>query len=68
MKKVLAIVLAVLMLTSLLTACGGSGSQNTEKSEVQKIIEQAQGMTLEELAKKANAISAALLEKRRIYG
>ena len=53
MKKVLAIVLAVLMLTSLLTACGGSGSQNTEKSEVQKIIEQAQGMTLEELAKKA---------------
>ena len=53
MKKVLAILLAVLMLVSLFAACGKEGSQNAEKSEVQKIIEQAQGMTLEELAKKA---------------
>ena len=55
MKKALAVVLAVLMLVSLFAACsnGGSGTDAKEKSSVQKIIEEAQGMTLEELAKKA---------------
>ncbi len=55
MKKALAIVLAVLMLVSLFAACsnGGSGSTDKEQSNVQKIIQEAQGMTLEELAKKA---------------
>ena len=55
MKKALAIVLAVLMLVSLFAACSNSGSGNTDKeqSNVQKIIQEAQGMTLEELAKKA---------------
>ena len=55
MKKALAIVLAVLMLVSLFTACSNSGSGSTDKeqSNVQKIIQEAQGMTLEELAKKA---------------
>ena len=37
-----------------LTACGGGNTPKpADKSEVEKIIEQAQGMTLEELAKKA---------------
>ena len=55
MKKALAIVLAVLMLVSLFAACSNSGSGSTDKeqSNVQKIIQEAQGMTLEELAKKA---------------
>ena len=55
MKKALAIVLAVLMLVSLFAACSnsGSGSSDKEQSNVQKIIQEAQGMTLEELAKKA---------------
>ena len=55
MKKALAIFLAVLMLVSLFAACsnGGSGSTDKEQSNVQKIIQEAQGMTLEELAKKA---------------
>ena len=55
MKNALAIGLAVLMLVSLFAACsnGGSGSTDKEQSNVQKIIQEAQGMTLEELAKKA---------------
>ena len=53
MKKLLALVLASLMvLPFILTGCGES-KQPEEKSEVEKIIEQAQTMTLEELAKKA---------------
>jgi len=52
MKKLMAIVIAALMiLPFVLTACGETAT--AEKSEVQKIIEQAQTMTLEELAKKA---------------
>jgi len=50
MKKVLAVLIAVVMMTAavLLVAC-----DNKPKSEVQKIIEEAQTMTLEELGKKA---------------
>ena len=56
MKKALAIVLAALMiLPFVLSSCGGGAK---EKSSVQKIIEEAQGMTLEELAKKAIAESS----------
>jgi len=49
MKKLLAVLLACAMIFTAvaLVAC------NEEKSEVQKIIEEAQNMTLEELAKKA---------------
>ena len=49
MKKVVALVLALVIVLSclMLTACG------KKKSEVQKIIDQAQTMTLEELAMKA---------------
>ena len=49
MKKVVALVLALIIVLSclMLTACG------KKKSEVQKIIDQAQTMTLEELAMKA---------------
>ena len=55
MKKLLALMLAVLMA---LTMAGCSGGGNTpapadNQSEVQKIIAEAQTMTLEELAKKA---------------
>ncbi len=54
MKKVLALLIAVLMFLPVLAACGGqtSGGEK-EQSAVQKIIAEAQGMTLEELAKKA---------------
>ncbi|MBQ0126069.1 MAG: hypothetical protein KBS59_07105, partial [Clostridiales bacterium] len=50
MKRIVAIVLCVLFVASclVLTSCGPKA-----KSETQKIIEQAQNMTLEELAKKA---------------
>lgn len=51
MKKILAAVLAVTMIISalLLIAC----TPKKEQSEVQKIIEQAQSMSLEELGRKA---------------
>ncbi len=52
MKKLLALVLVALMVIPfVLSAC--SSTSKKEQSEVQKIIEQAQGMSLEELAKKA---------------
>ena len=59
MKKLLAILLSCTMIIGLLSACGGNGGANasteapSEQSEVDKIIAQAQTMTLEELAKKA---------------
>ena len=59
MKKLLAILLSCTMIIGLLSACGGNGGPNasteapSEQSEVDKIIAQAQTMTLEELAKKA---------------
>ncbi len=49
MKKILALALALVLLLGLV----GCGGEKKEKSEVQKIIEQAETMTLEELAKKA---------------
>ena len=54
MKKFLIALLSVLMVLSM-TACSGSGNNNNteELSEVQKIIAEAEKMTLEELAKKA---------------
>ena len=52
MKKIMALVIAVFMIVPfVLTGCGQKPA--VEKSDVQKIIEQAQTMTLEELAKKA---------------
>lgn len=51
MKKLLAIILVVLMVLPL--ALCGCKDEKKDQSDVQKIIEQAQGMTLEELAKKA---------------
>ena len=54
MKKLLAFVIAVLMIVPfIMTSCGETTKPEAAKSEVQKIIEQAQTMTLEELAKKA---------------
>ena len=41
------------MFLPVLAACGGSSEPAKEQSAVQKIIAEAQGMTLEELAKKA---------------
>jgi hypothetical protein len=56
MKKLLAVVLALAMVLAL-AACGGGTSQPAAPAEnlsdVQKIIKEAQGMTLEELAAKA---------------
>lgn len=51
MKKFFALALTLVLLASfVLTGCGG---KKQEKSEVQKIIEQAETMSLEELARKA---------------
>ena len=49
MKKFFILGLALVLFVFALTGCGGSEKQ----SEVQKIIEQAQNMSLEELARKA---------------
>ena len=55
MKKVFSLVLAVLMVALALVGCNGNKpADNTGKeSAVQKIIKEAEGMTMEELAKKA---------------
>ena len=54
MKKFMLVMLSLLLALGL-TACGSKPEPKPEdnKSAVQKIIEEAQGMTLEELAKKA---------------
>ena len=52
MKKLIALLLALCMLLSM-AACGTNSKNNEELSETQKIILEAQNMTLEELAKKA---------------
>ena len=52
MKKLLSILLVMAMVLSL-AACQNGGNETKEQSEVQKIIAQAQNMSLEELAKKA---------------
>ena len=53
MKKVLALAIALLMVLPVMLASCGTTEPAKEQSAVQKIIEEAQGMTLEELAKKA---------------
>ena len=52
MKKFLAMMLALLMVAVAFAGCNGTKPGKTE-SAVQKIIKEAEGMTLEELAKKA---------------
>lgn len=58
MKKLLSVFLVVIMTSAVLAGCGkktdnNTGENNKEKSEVEKIIEQAEQMTLEELYQKA---------------
>ena len=54
MKKILAVLLVVLMVIPFsLIGCNKAGGDKTELSATQKIIAEAQTMTLEELAKKA---------------
>ena len=54
MKRIIALLLAVVMCVGLLAACGGNdGKDDAKLSKTQEIIKQAQGMTLEELARKA---------------
>ncbi|MBQ5991143.1 MAG: hypothetical protein IJL62_01185 [Clostridia bacterium] len=53
MKKFVALMLAFVMVLGLV-ACGGSATPaNTKDSAVKQVIKEAQGMTLEELCKKA---------------
>ncbi len=54
MKKIVAMMLALVMVLALV-ACGGSKPANTDTkdSAVKQVIKEAQGMTLEELCKKA---------------
>ena len=55
MKKLMLVLLSLLLVLSM-AACGKGGNEPQpagDQSEVQKIIAEAQGMTLEELAKKA---------------
>lgn len=53
MKKFVALTLALLLIVPFVLASCNTGAPAKEKSAVQKIIEEAQTMTLEELAKKA---------------
>ena len=53
MKKLVAITLALLLIVPFVLAGCNTSAPAKEKSAVQKIIEEAQTMTLEELAKKA---------------
>ena len=54
MKRIVALLTAVVMCIGLLAACSnGGGKDDTKLSATQEIIRQAQTMTLEELAKKA---------------
>ncbi len=57
MKKLISVLLILTTVSALLVGCGTSQnsktSKNVEKSEADKIIEQAEKMTLEELYKKA---------------
>ena len=62
MKKFLLVLLSVLMAFSMVACSKDEGKDNEEKSAVQQIIEEAQGMTLEELAKKAIAKHSMALE------
>ncbi len=54
-KRLLALVLVLAMVVGCFTACGKNNKK--EESAVDKIIKEAEGMTLEELAKKAIAES-----------
>ena len=53
MKKALSMLLAVIMVLTLFAGCGEkpAPTPNEELSAVQQIIKEAEGMTLEELAK-----------------
>ena len=55
MKKALSMLLAVIMVLTLMVGCGEkpAPTPNEELSATQQIIKEAEGMTLEELAKKA---------------
>ena len=56
MKKILALLLVLAMAVTSFAGCskdGGSGKSSGELSEIEKIIKEAQGMTMDELAKKA---------------
>lgn len=54
MKKIVSLLLVLTMTTSMLVGCGTKqASKSQEKSEAEKIIEQAEKMTLEELYQKA---------------
>ena len=58
MKRIISIILAAAMIAAAVLATGcQNGGNNKNESAVQKIIKEAQGMTLEELAKKAIAES-----------
>ena len=55
MKKVLALILALMMTVFAVAGCSSTkpADNGTTESAVQKVIKEAEGMTLEELAKKA---------------
>ena len=55
MKRILALLLAMAMCVTMLAGCtsGGGSSEKKDLSAVQSVIKEAQGMTMEELAKKA---------------
>ena len=58
MKRFLSIILAAAMIVSMFAVAGCKGNEPAKnESAVQKIIKEAQGLSLEELAKKAIAES-----------
>ncbi len=63
MKRIVALLLALVLCLSMV-ACTGNKDKDKELSATQKIIQEAEGMTLEELAKKAIAESNG----KKFYG
>lgn len=53
MRRIIALLLTVTMIGAMLQGCAKTTQSNNEKNEVQKIIEQAEKMTLKELYQKA---------------
>ena len=64
MKRIVTLLAGVSILFALVSCGGKNKAEKTELSEVQKIVKQAQGMSMEELAKKAIEESNG----KRFYG
>ena len=61
MKRFLSIILAAAMIVSMFAVAGCKGNEPAKnESAVQKIIKEAQGLSLEELAKKRSGLTESM--------